>query len=285
MRTYPGCIPCLLRQSLNALNLCSGDEAMTFTVLKRILHCAADFEMKQSPPEMAMYIHRIIREMTGNPDPYREIKRQAIEEVLRHEDRLREQIRSSFNPFRTAIRFALAGNVLDFAIFDWNPEHLAAHLDNARHQPLDENVLDRLEAAVRQADTVMVIGDNAGESVFDKLLIEQLPASRVIYAVKGGPAINDITMTEALASGFDGDVVLIDNGSDAPGTLLEHVSSAFLKEFNAADLVIAKGQGNYESLCDCGKEIFFLTQIKCSVIARDLNGKVGDWTIAENGVK
>jgi uncharacterized protein with ATP-grasp and redox domains len=285
MQTFPDCMPCLLRQGLTALRLCGVEEEQIFSILKQTLRCAADFDISLSPPEMAMYIHRIIREQSGNNDPYREIKHQAIKEVLLHEKRIRSIILASENRFRTAVRFALAGNVLDFAIFEWNPEKFAEQLDATLYKSLDERALSRLEEAVEQANTIMVIGDNAGESVFDKLLIEQLPAHRVIYAVRGSPAINDVTYVDALASGLDNVAALVDNGSDAPGTLLKHVSKTFLHDFNIADLIIAKGQGNYESLCDCNKNIFFLTQIKCPVIARDLNGVVGDWVVAENGVK
>ena len=285
MQTFPDCIPCLLRQGLTAMRLCGIEEEQIFSILKQTLRCAADFDINLSPPEMAMYIHRIIRKESGNNDPYREIKLQVIREVLLHEKRIRAIIQASENRFRTAVRFALAGNALGFAIFEWNPEMFAEQLDAALYKPLDERVLYRLEEAAKQANTIMVIGDNAGESVFDKLLIEQLPAHRVIYAVRGSPAINDVTTAEALASGLDNVAALVDNGSDAPGTLLEHVSKAFLHDFKIADLIIAKGQGNYESLCDCNKNIFFLTQIKCPVIARDLNGAVGDWVVAENGVK
>jgi len=285
MQTFPDCMPCLINQSLKAMRLSGLGEENVFPALKRVLRCAADFDINLSPPEMAMHIHRIIRQESGHDDPYRAIKRQAIDEVLRHEERIRNMIMASGNRFRAAVRMALAGNVLDFAIFEWNPEQLATQLESALSKPVDESALDRLEIAAKQADTIMVIGDNSGESVFDKLFIEQLSAKRVIYVVRGGPAINDVTMHEAVASGLDDVAELIDNGSDAPGTLLEHVSETFLQEFYAADLIIAKGQGNYESLCDCKRQIFFLTQIKCPVIARDLSGAVGDWAILENGVK
>ncbi len=256
------------------MRLCGMEESNLFPVLKRILQRAMKFDPRLSPPEMAMHIHRIIRTECGKEDPYLEMKKQAIAEVSRQEKHIRKRIGASENPFRTAVRFALVGNVLDFAIFDWNPEQLNEQLETTLHKPLDE--------AARSAEKVLFIGDNAGESIFDKLLIEQLHGKEVVYAVRGGPAINDVTLSDAVASGLDNVAVLRSSGLDAPGTLLDHVSEEFRKDFEAADLILAKGQGNYESLNDCGRKIFFLTQIKCPVVARDLKGSVGDWVIAES---
>lgn len=282
MQTYPDCIPCLLQQALKAIRLCGINECRVFPVMKRILRCAANFDPELSPPEMAMYIHRIIRGECGNPDPYSDMKRQAIAAALSHESRIRQLIAASDTPFRAAVRFALVGNVLDFAIFDWNPRRLEEQLELALRQPIDEAALDRLENEVESAARILVLGDNAGESVFDKLLIERLGRKQVTYAVRGNPTINDVTMADAVASGLNKAAKLLSNGSDAPGTLLERVSGEFRREFDSADLVIAKGQGNYESLSDSDRKIFFLTQIKCPVIARDLQKRIGDWVIAES---
>jgi len=282
MQTYPDCIPCLLQQALKAIRLCGIKECHVFPVMKRILRCATNFDPSLSPPEMAMYIHRIIRKECGNADPYSEMKCQAIAAALSHENHIRRMIAASETPFRVAVRFALVGNILDFAIFDWNLRQLEEQLELALHQPIDETALDRLENEVKSADKIMFLGDNAGESVFDKLLIEQFGCKQVIYAVRGNPTINDVTMADAIASGLNKTARLLSNGSDAPGTLLERVSADFRNEFNSADLIIAKGQGNYESLSNSDRKIFFLTQIKCSVIARDLRRHIGDWVIAES---
>ena len=264
------------------MRLCGVAESNLFPVLKRILQRTMEFDPRLSPPEMAMHIHRIIRAECGKEDPYLEMKKQAIAEVSLQENRIRERIVASENPFRTAVRFALVGNVLDFAIFDWNPEQLNEQLEAALHKPLDEAAMTRLEEEAKLAKKVLFVGDNAGESVFDKLLIEQLHGKEVVYAVRGGPAINDVTLSDAIASGLNNVAVLRSSGLDAPGTLLDQVSEEFRKDFDSADLVIAKGQGNYESLNDCGRKIFFLTQIKCPVVACDLEGSVGDWVIAES---
>lgn len=282
MKTYPDCIPCLFRQALNAMRLCGAEDSDIFRAMRRIMKNAEGFDDNLTPPEMAMRVHRIVRDECKCEDPYRAVKAKAIREVLRREDTVRRLIDASPNPFRAAVRFALAGNALDFAIFDWNAMKLDDHLNSALEKKLDESALDRLEAAVKTANDIMIIGDNAGESVLDKLLMERMPDKKIVYAVRGGPAINDTTMEDAKASGLDKVARLIENGSDAPGTLLRLASEEFLECFRCADLVISKGQGNYESLSDAPRKIFFLTQIKCPVITRDLKGRVGDWVIAES---
>jgi len=244
---------------------------------------AEEFDQKLTPPEMAMCVHRIVREECKCADPYKAVKAKAIRAVLRREDSVKKTIESAANPFRSAVRFAIAGNALDFAIFDWSAMKFDEQLCSASEKFLDEAALDRLEAAVKAARTIMILGDNAGESVFDKLLIEQLSGKKIIYAVRGGPAINDTTMKDAEASGLDKVATLVSNGCDAPGTLLGRASEEFLGYFRSADLVISKGQGNYESLSAAPRKIFFLTQIKCAAVTRDLKGRIGDWIVAEGG--
>ena len=126
------------------------------------------------------------------------------------------------------------------------------------------------------AGRILYLCDNAGEILFDKLLIEQLPYGKVTVSVRGFPVINDATMIDAEAAGLTALVEVIDNGSDAPGTLLEDCRRDFQERFKQADLVIAKGQGNYESLSEVRKEIFFLLNVKCQVIARKLGYHIGD---------
>jgi len=152
-------------------------------------------------------------------------------------------------------------------------------LDDTRLKELDEAGVESLRRAVSTARDILFLGDNAGEAVFDRLLIEQMPAAKVTYAVKGAPIINDVTLADARASGLDEVAELIDNGNDAPGTILSLCPPAFQKHFAEADLVIAKGQANYETLSEAARDLFFLTQVKCPVIGRDIGKPVGSWTV------
>ncbi|MCK5676410.1 MAG: DUF89 family protein, partial [Verrucomicrobia bacterium] len=189
-------------------------------------------------------------------------------------------INGAIDPFKMALRFSIAGNIMDFALTSkWDQMNLSSFLDDTRLKELDESGVEALRDAVGAAQNIFFLGDNAGEAVFDRLLIEQMPTAKVTYAVKGAPIINDVTLAEARASGLDEVAELVDNGNDAPGTILSLCPPAFQKRFAEADLVIAKGQANYETLSESDRPLFFLTQVKCPVIGRDMDKPVGSWIV------
>ncbi len=280
MHTYLECIPCFVRQAHDALQQVTDDEDLMHRVLQQVLKASAEFEMELSPPEMAQTIHRIIREETGNPDPYAEIKARSTAVALRLAEEARPLITGAIDPFKMALRFSIAGNIMDFALTTkWDQMNLSTFLDDTRLKELNDNGVEALRRAVGAAQTILFLGDNAGEAVFDRLLIEQMPNAKVTYAVKGAPIINDVTLADARASGLDEVAELIDNGNDAPGTILSLCPPAFQKRFAEADLVIAKGQANYETLSEADRDLFFLTQVKCPVIGRDIGKPVGSWIV------
>ena len=284
MQSYTECIPCFVRQAHDALKeVVADDERLIHRTLQRVMRAAAEFPLEKTPPAMAQITHRIIREETGNADPYAEIKAASTRMALALAEEARSTMVGAIDPFKMAVRFSIAGNIMDFALAsNWNRFDHDNFIENTRLQPLEEDAVERLRAAVRAAKFILFLGDNAGETVFDRLLIEQMPSVKILYAVKGAPVINDATLADARAAGLDEVAELVENGSDAPGTLLEDCSPAFRRLFDEADLVIAKGQANYEGLCDVSRPVFFLTQIKCPVIGRDLGGPVGSWVIREH---
>ena len=277
MRTYFDCIPCFVRQSLDAVRLMTSDESIHEHVVRNILRLAADLDMSQSPPVMGQKIHRLIRELVGMEDPYHKIKKQFNELALKLYSELRKLIIESEDPLETAIRLAIAGNIIDFG---FNSKLQESELEKTISECLAAEFsgmqLKPFQQVVNEAEEILYIADNAGEIIFDRLLIEQLPYEKVTVAVKGKPVINDATMEDAEVAGLTRIVEVIDNGSDAPGTILESCSRYFRDRFARADLVIAKGQGNYETLSEVNKNIFFILKAKCSVIARDLECEVGE---------
>ena len=283
MRSYTECIPCFVRQSFDALRMVESDELQRHRTLQRVLVEAARFPLDRPPPAMAQEIHRIIRDELKNADPYATIKGTSTRIALELADEARAIIHASIDPFRMAVRFSIAGNIMDFALASaWDRLDLNNFIEKTRLHGLDEFAVERLRQAVDAAGTILVLGDNCGETVFDRLLIEQMPAKKIYYAVKGAPVINDATLEDAKAAGLDRVAELVENGSDAPGTLLDDCSEEFRTLFDAVDLVIAKGQANYESLNSVARPVFFLTQVKCPVIGRDLGEPVGSWIIREH---
>ncbi|MDF7798663.1 ARMT1-like domain-containing protein [Pontiellaceae bacterium B1224] len=287
MQSYTDCIPCFVRQAHDALRqVTKDDEALVHRTLQRVMREAAEFPLSETPPVMAQITHRIIREETGNPDPYAEIKAESTRLALELAEEARGVIKASINPFQMALRFSIAGNIMDFALTTkWSQLALDSFIEDTCFQALEKKPVEQLRAAVKNARSILVLGDNAGETVFDKLLIEQLGDAEIFYAVKGAPVINDATLADAEAAGLDTVAKLVENGSDAPGTILDDCSDAFRQLFNEADLVIAKGQANYESLSSCSRPLFFLTRVKCPVIGRDLGEPVGSWVVKEHVVE
>ena len=277
MRTYIDCIPCFVRQTLDSVRLTTDDEQVHEQTLREILRLCSGIDLHQSPPAMAQKIHTLIRRITGSEDPYLEVKNRFNKLAMQMYPQLSERISSSAEPFETAVRLAIAGNIIDFGL---NSKLTQQNVENAIAEsltaPLDRQVLGELEDAIAGAKDILYLGDNAGEIVFDRLLVEQLPCEKVTFVVKGSPVINDATMEDAQMVGLTDIVNVIDNGSDAPGTILQNCSQQFRQRFDKADLVIAKGQGNYETLSDVDKNIFFILKAKCPVIARHLDCEVGE---------
>jgi len=286
MRTYLECVPCFLRQALDASRMVTDDAAVHERVVRETLRLAAEMPFDRSPPWMGQRIHKLLRDATGNPDPYREVKRHSNALALELYATLKQRVRASADPFAAAVRMAIAGNVIDFGCRSRLADdevHQAIEDAMDPHAPgFDNGAVDDLHRAIEHASDILYLADNAGEIIFDRLLIEEMPMDRITLVVRGGPVINDATREDAQAAGLSSLVTVMDNGSDVPGTILEFCSSSFRTRFEQCDLVIAKGQGNYETLGGEDQNIFFLFKAKCPVIARDVGSEVGQMVVCQN---
>lgn len=277
MRIFFDCLPCFLKQALNACRLTTDDIEVHDRVLRRVLRSASDLPFDRSPPEMGATIHQIVREETGERDPYQAVKADSNRIALALLPRLREQVAHSENPFEIAVKLAIAGNIIDFAIMSSVDQSLIVKtIDDALRYPLAIDDVEDLRGAIDAASSILYLCDNAGEIVFDRILLEQMPRGRVTCVVRGSPVINDATLEDASIAGIMELADVVHNGSAIPGTLLEDCSEDFCARFSQADLVISKGQGNYETLSEIGREVYHLLKVKCPMAARDLNCKVGE---------
>jgi len=283
LKTYYDCIPCFIRQALEASRFATSDENIHEKVLRKVLLAVSDMDFSSSPPEMAQFIHRIIRKLLKNDDPYREVKEKYNLFALELYPELKKRIKRSSNPMETAVRLAIAGNIIDFGVFgDLKHEAVEDAIKNSLTDKFFGDI-DKLFNEIFSAKKILYLGDNTGEIVMDRLLIEQMPMDRVTFVVRGGPVINDATIKDAQRTGMTDLVHVIDNGSDAPGTILKDCSDILKKHFHEADLVIAKGQGNYETLSEVHKNICFLLKAKCHVIARHIGCEVGSLVVGNTG--
>ncbi|WP_291460753.1 ARMT1-like domain-containing protein [Desulfobacula sp.] len=274
MKTYLDCIPCFMGQALRAGRIATKDEKKIKDLLNVIGGLIKDIPMENTPPETARIIYQKISEITGVNDPYKNIKKENIKEALSLYPELKEIIKKSKNKLLTAIRIAIAGNVIDFgALNDFNIVENVKTILNQDFAIID---FEKFKNELKNTESILYLGDNAGESVFDKILIEELNKP-VTYAVREIPTINDVTIDDAVASGLNEVAQIISSGSTAPATILSLCNENFLNKFNNADLIISKGQGNYEALSNVKQNrIFFMLMAKCSVIANDLQVKNGD---------
>jgi len=275
MRTHLDCIPCFIRQALESAKLVSRDPAIHERVLRDVLLWTSEMDMSQPPPAMGQRIHRLIRELTATDDPYQSVKEWQNHMAIDLLEEFKTEIETIADPLDMAVRLAIAGNVIDMGVNGRvNECDLRAAFSQTMHEPLTGD-LQGFRGAVVEAQSILYLADNAGEIVFDRVLIKQLDPARVTLVVRGGPIINDAILADAKAAGLHEIVEIIDNGSDAPGTILDDCSAEFNRRYNAADLVLAKGQGNFETLSHEQRRIYFLFKVKCPVIAEHVGLPLG----------
>ena len=267
MRTYLDCYPCFLRQTLEAARMAGADEDRQYRVLQEVLNELGRFKLTSTPPEMAYRIHQIVRQEMGGRDPYRQAKETSTRQALALYPRLKALVAEADDPLETAVRLSIAGNIIDLGL--GGGYDLEGTIERVLAQPFAIDAYAAFRDGLTRADWVLYLADNAGETVFDRVLIETLDRP-VTYAVKGGPILNDATRHDALAAGLGPVTTIVDSGSNAPGTIIELCSQEFRHLLDQAELIIAKGQANYESLSGIAVPIFFLLQAKCPVIAQSL---------------
>ncbi|RPH93311.1 DUF89 family protein [candidate division KSB1 bacterium] len=275
MKTFLDCIPCIIRQALEAAKQISTDSAVHEQIIREVLCWISEMDMTKPAPAIGQRIHRRLRSMTGQEDPYRKVKDFHNRIVLALLPDLKTAITAAPDPLNMALRLAIAGNSIDMGVNGHITES-AIHeaVFHALAAPFVGD-MDEFRTAVSEARHILYLTDNAGEIVLDRLLIEQIGPARVTAAVRGAPAINDATRADALAVGLQEIVEVIDNGSDAPGTILDDCSPEFTRRFSEADLILAKGQGNFETLSDVPKNIYFLFKAKCFVVAEHAHVPLG----------
>ena len=274
------CIPCFVRQAFEAVSLVTDDQKIKERILRQVLARLSNESFDNAPPFIGGDIHRIVRLLSGNNDPYLEIKKDSNTLAMKLMPSLKKLIKSSADPFETAVRMAIAGNIIDCGQGDHvGEEKIKKTISQCLDQPITKENFKDLKDEIGKASNILYLGDNAGEVFFDRLLIEELNGYPITFVVRGAPTINDALKDDARIAGIDKLVAVIDNGSDVPGTILEECSEEFKRVFRDADLVIAKGQGNYETLNDEQKKIFFLLKVKCSLIAQDIGCQEGDIVI------
>ena len=276
MKLHTDCILCAIRGILNLFKKGLIDEKYKEEILRRVLKYYSETDYNKLTLTASKETKRIIYEISGVADPFKPLKDKFNKKAMACSEEYRTLIKTSPNPFDTAMRLAIAGNIIDFG--PARPFDVEKKIEEVLKAdfPIDDS--KELIEQIKKAKSILYLGDNTGEIVFDKLFLEAINHNNVTFAVRHSPVLNDATMEDALEVGIDKVVKkVITNGDNAPGTILDNVSEEFLEYFSSADVIISKGQGNFEGLSDVrDKNIFFLLTIKCELIAEDINVKYGD---------
>jgi len=271
------CIPCIVNSFRRLLQSGILPNAEKEPAMRRLLDFLARADYRQSPPALGRVMHRMIREVLKNPDPYKAIKEKFNTMMLGLYDDFQKMVRHADDPFDMAMRLAIAGNVIDFG-----PQHQLDVMDTMQrvvHADLAIDDSSQLRRDVQSASTILYVGDNCGEIVTDKLFIEMMNHPHIYFAVRGSPVINDVTVEDAQIVGMSQVAQIVTTGDDAPGAVWETASDDFKKLLLTADVVIAKGQGNLEGLIDVKHTIYFLLVTKCDLIANRVGAKTGDFIV------
>jgi uncharacterized protein with ATP-grasp and redox domains len=274
VRVHLDCFPCFLRQSIIALHLGTRDTVLQEKILKAVLQEVEQTDTSRPPAYTTTFIHRKIRQLLQG-DPFRQIKSEYNQIALALYPFLKKLVQESRDPLWTASRLAVAGNVIDFGIF--TSVDIEGTVKRALHSPFALDEYHAFKDALADTEEVLYLLDNAGEIVFDRILIETMVShgKRVLAVVKGSPVLNDCTMVDAIEAGLTEICEIIDNGSDAVGTIIEWTSGDFQRKYAQTQFIISKGQGNFETVSDPKKTIVYLFQSKCEVVSRELGLSLG----------
>jgi uncharacterized protein with ATP-grasp and redox domains len=292
MRTYLECIPCFFKQALEAARMAGATAETQKKILDEIAKSIPDIKLSSTPPEMGKTIHDIVKRLTGEEDPYKKLKERATEQTLKIYPELKKKIESANDKLLMAVELAIAGNIIDYGTknsLDVEKELTKILRKEQRViEEEDESIFNfkSFKNAVKNAKNILYIGDNVGETVFDCVLLEEIkrtyPEKEIIYATREKPIINDALKEDAIIAGIDKFAKIISSGSGLPGTVLSLCSKKFINVFKKSELIISKGQGNYETLSDEKRPLFFLFMAKCPVIARHVDCEVGEIVLVSN---
>lgn len=282
---YFECLPCLLRQALEASRLATDDIELQKEIMKQAALSISDYQSYQYAPEIGRVLHNIVKNTTGVSDPYEDIKEKSIKAAEELYHYLKMFLYKKQDRIYWALKISATGNIIDAAI------NCGANVDNLSciESEIEKEFticdVEYFKSKLQTCKKLLIIGDNSGETIFDRVLIEDMLNHNITYAVRSEAIINDVTLKDAIDSKLDTCTTIVSTGCNAPGLIIEECTDDFKRIYYEADIVISKGQGNYETLSGQSREIFFLLKAKCSVLADLLGVNVGDYIFKCNSIK
>ncbi|EQB39326.1 hypothetical protein M947_07655 [Sulfurimonas hongkongensis] len=273
------CVDCIVNQSYRVCDAIDAPQDLRQKITSSIKEMSKEFSYEKNPPEIAADVYEKMALLANKEDLYDKVKALSTQKALSFVPLLEKKLLSSPDKLLTATKIAVAGNVIDLAAvveFDLEEE-----LSKVFETDFTHDDFESLRAKLKDAKSVLIIGDNVGEHIFDYMFVRTLkelyPDAHYSYMVRGNPIINDVTIKEAKEAGFDELCSLVDSGVNTPGFSYNRANAHSKELFDSADLVITKGMGNYECLNDTHrKNLCFLLKVKCEVVASSLGKSVGD---------
>jgi damage-control phosphatase, subfamily I len=272
------CIPCYITQTINTLAQTEISKEKMREIIYQTLPLIPTLDPQGTPAENSTIILRKVNQLLNIEDPFYRAKKESNDLALELLPQLKGKIDQSEDPLLMSLKISVAGNIIDMGILkDFDVE---GSIREAMEKDFARNDYASFRERLKEAQEILILGDNSGEIAFDRLLAEQLSdyGVKVTYAVKGQPILNDATMDDAAYVGMTEKIRVISNGSGFLGTILDDCSGEFKQAFSKADIVISKGQANYESLEALGKEdrrLYFLLRAKCEIVAKSLGVQLG----------
>ena len=280
MKSSLDCIPCFLRQSLEAARMATDYEIIQRIVLKEVMKYLQKVSFDNSPPELSREVHSIIRNLTKSKDPYKLVKINSNKLVKSKYFKLEQIVTLAKDPLLMAIKLSIVGNVIDFGTS--NRFSLEDTINAASKKHFVDEDYQKFREKLNKSKTVLYIADNTGEIFFDKLLMKKLSdmGKKITFVVKANPIINDATIEDARFAQIDKIATILEGDAgqpcSCPGILLKYASEEMLNHLKSSDMVISKGQGNYESLSSIDRDIFFLLMVKCPLVAKDIGTEMAE---------
>ncbi len=289
MNTYPECIACLFNQAIQAQKIFSLTDEQTRDLMNTLGTSLSRFPEAVSPPVIATVLQHRLEDFLDSDDPYREIKNESSNRILEFLDEIRHVISSSPDPLKSVVLLAIGGNAIDYGVFG-NQVDIERVITDALHSMEDSDdshhslAYEEWKEHLNRSSKVLYVVDNAGEVVFDRLLIETMkklyPELHVTVAVRNRPIINDVTLEDARFAGIDlAADAIIPSGCDGAGLVIGEAGEEMNRIFGESDIIISKGQGNFEAMSEAVGPIYFFLKVKCPVVSRETAQPIGTYLL------
>lgn len=278
MKLNPYCMCCAVNKQEEKIRKFPDMDTKT-EYMKKVMSILSSAEEQDCSPSLSVEIKKLYSEFWNCPaEDYTEIKKEFNQLMLNVEASVEEKIRTSADPLETALLYARIGNYIDFAALEnVSQETMLKLLENENQEPLSQTEYANFQTDLSTAKTLVYLTDNCGEIVLDKLAVkilkEKYPQLNITVIVRGYPVVNDATMEDAEEIGLTDIVKVTGNGSNVGGTWFPGLSNEARTLLEQADVILAKGQGNFETMNDCGLNVYYLFLCKCDLFQRRFHAK------------